>query len=239
MALDENGRFLAMRVDILGNLGAYLCMFAPYIPWLGASMATGTYDIGALHARVRGVYTHTVPVDAYRGAGRPEAAYVLERLVDVCARELNLDPAEIRARNFVKPRRCPIHTLTDRDYDVGDFEGAMRACLAKADYAGFDARAEASKRAGKVRGFGFASYIECTAWGDGEEGSVALEQGRDAHRRHRHAVERAGARDRLCAGRLANISTCRWSASRSCRATPTSSPPATAPAARARFPSAR
>ncbi len=86
MALDANGRFLALRVDILGNLGAYLSLFAPYIPWLGASMATGCYHIDALHARVRGIYTHTVPVDAYRGAGRPEAAYVLERLVDACAR---------------------------------------------------------------------------------------------------------------------------------------------------------
>ena len=175
MAMDENGKFLALRVDILGNLGAYLSMFAPYIPWLGASMATGTYNIGALHARVRGVYTHTVPVDAYRGAGRPEAAYVLERLVDVCAREMKLDPAEIRTRNFIKQAEMPFHTLTDRDYDVGDFEGAMRACLAKADRSGFEARAAASKRAGKARGFGFASYIECTAWGDGEEGSVTLQ----------------------------------------------------------------
>jgi carbon-monoxide dehydrogenase large subunit len=176
MALDENGRFLALRVDILGNLGAYVSMFAPYIPWLGASMATGPYDIGALHARVRGIYTHTVPVDAYRGAGRPEAAYVLERLVDLCARELGLDPAEIRARNFVKPAQMPFHTLTDRDYDVGDFEGAMRACLKKADRDGFEARAAASRARGKARGFGFASYIECTAWGDGEQGSVTLEK---------------------------------------------------------------
>ncbi len=91
MALDGEGRFLALRVDILGNLGAYLSMFAPYIPWLGASMATGCYHIDALHARVRGIYTHTVPVDAYRGAGRPEAAYVLERLVDACARKLGAD----------------------------------------------------------------------------------------------------------------------------------------------------
>jgi carbon-monoxide dehydrogenase large subunit len=174
MAMDENGKFLALRVDILGNLGAYLSMFAPYIPWLGASMATGTYAIGALHARVRGVYTHTVPVDAYRGAGRPEAAYVLERLVDVCAREMGLDPAEIRARNFIKQSQMPYHTLTDRDYDVGDFEGAMRACLAKADRAGFEARAAASRANGKARGFGFSSYIECTAWGEGEEGSVSL-----------------------------------------------------------------
>ena len=72
MALDADGRFLAMRVDILGNLGAYLSQFGPYIPWLGATMATGTYDIATLHARCRGIYTHTVPVDAYRGAGRPE-----------------------------------------------------------------------------------------------------------------------------------------------------------------------
>ena len=174
MAMDDNGRFLALRVDILGNLGAYLSMFAPYIPWLGASMATGTYDIGALHARVRGIYTHTVPVDAYRGAGRPEAAYVLERLVDLCAREMKLDPAEIRARNFIKPAQMPFHTLTDRDYDVGDFEGAMRACLKKADRDGFEARAAASRARGKARGFGFASYVECTAWSDNEEGSVAL-----------------------------------------------------------------
>jgi carbon-monoxide dehydrogenase large subunit len=174
MAMDENGKFLALRVDILGNLGAYLSMFAPYIPWLGASMATGTYAIGELHARVRGVYTNTVPVDAYRGAGRPEAAYVLERLVDVCAREMGLDPADIRARNFIRSAQMPFHTLTDRDYDVGDFEGAMRACLEKADRAGFSARADASKRSGKARGFGFASYIECTAWGEGEEGAVTL-----------------------------------------------------------------
>jgi carbon-monoxide dehydrogenase large subunit len=174
MAMDAQGRFLAMRVDILGNLGAYLSMFAPYIPWLGASMATGCYDIEALHARVRGVYTHTVPVDAYRGAGRPEAAYVLERLVDVCARVAGVPPDEIRARNFIKPALMPYHTLTNRDYDVGDFEGAMRACLLKADYAGFEARAAESRARGCARGFGIASYIECTAWGEGEQGSVEL-----------------------------------------------------------------
>ena len=179
MALDSGGRFLALRVDILGNLGAYLSMFAPYIPWLGASMATGSYHIDALYARVRGVYTHTVPVDAYRGAGRPEAAYVLERLVDACAHKLGMAPDELRARNFVKPEQMPYHTHTDRDYDVGDFEGAMRACLKKADYATFPRRVEDAKRKGKIRGFGFASYIECTAWGEGEEGSVALDRNGD------------------------------------------------------------
>ena len=179
MAMDSQGRFLAMRVDILGNLGAYLHMFAPYIPWLGASMATGCYHVDALHARVRGIYTHSVPVDAYRGAGRPEAAYVLERLVDVCARAVGVGADEIRARNFVKPAQMPYHTHTNRDYDVGDFEGAMRACLAKADYAGFDRRFEDSRKRGAIRGFGISSYIECTAWGDGEEGSVELEKNGD------------------------------------------------------------
>jgi carbon-monoxide dehydrogenase large subunit len=176
MALDSHGRFLAMRVDIYGNLGAYLSQFAPYIPWLGASMATGPYDIRSLHARVRGIYTHTVPVDAYRGAGRPEAAYLLERLVDTCARELKMPREEIRALNFVKPNQMPYKTVTDRTYDVGEFEAAMRASLAKAGYTDFDSRAAQSKQHGKLRGFGFSSYIECTAWGSGEEGSVALEK---------------------------------------------------------------
>ena len=179
MAMDSQGRFLAMRVDILGNLGAYLHMFAPYIPWLGASMATGCYHVDALHARVRGIYTHSVPVDAYRGAGRPEAAYVLERLVDVCARAVGVAPDEIRARNFVKSAQMPYHTHTNRDYDVGDFEGAMRVCLAKADHAGFDRRYGDARERGAIRGFGISSYIECTAWGDGEEGSVELEKNGD------------------------------------------------------------
>src|ERR1700727_1412026 len=179
MALDSNGRFLALRVDILGNLGAYLSLFAPYIPWLGASMATGCYHIDALHARVRGIYTHTVPVDAYRGAGRPEAAYVLERLVDACAHKLGIAPEELRARNFVKPDQMPYHTHTDRDYDVGDFEGAMRACLKKADQSGFKRRVGETRARGKIRGFGFASYVECTAWGEGEEGSVGLDRNGD------------------------------------------------------------
>jgi carbon-monoxide dehydrogenase large subunit len=179
MALDSEGRFLALRVDILGNLGAYVSMFAPYIPWLGATMATGPYHIDALYARCRGIYTHTVPVDAYRGAGRPEAAYVLERLVDACAHKLGIAPEELRARNFVKPDQMPYHTHTDRDYDVGDFEGAMRACLKKADQSGFKRRVEDARARGKIRGFGFASYIECTAWGEGEEGSVGLERNGD------------------------------------------------------------
>jgi carbon-monoxide dehydrogenase large subunit len=175
MALDAEGRFLALKIDIVGGLGAYPSQYGPYIHYLGATMATGPYDIGAFHARVRGVYTHTTPVDAYRGAGRPEAAYVLERLVDACAREMKMDRADIRAANFIAPAQMPYKTATGRTYDVGEFEGAMRQALAKADVAGFAARADASKKAGRLRGLGFASYIECTAWGDGEEGKISLD----------------------------------------------------------------
>ncbi len=175
MALDAKGRFLALKIDIVGGLGAYPSQYGPYIHYLGATMATGPYDIRAFHARVRGVYTHTTPVDAYRGAGRPEAAYVLERLVDACAREMKMDRADIRAANFIALAQMPYKTATGRTYDVGEFEGAMRQALAKADVTGFAARADASKKAGRLRGLGFASYIECTAWGDGEEGKVSLD----------------------------------------------------------------
>jgi aerobic carbon-monoxide dehydrogenase large subunit len=176
MALDRQGRFLALRADILGNLGAYPSQYGPFIPWQGATMATGPYKIDCLYARTRGIYTHTVPVDAYRGAGRPEAAYVLERLVDRCARELGLSQEAIRLLNFVPREAMPYKTQTDRTYDVGDFGGALRQCMQKADVAGFDKRAAESSSRGALRGLGVASYIECTAWGDGEIGALSLER---------------------------------------------------------------
>jgi carbon-monoxide dehydrogenase large subunit len=175
MALDETGKFLALRLDIVGNIGAYASQFGPFIHWLGASMATGPYHIPELYVSVRGVYTNTVPVDAYRGAGRPEAAYVLERLVDQCARALKIGRDEIRAKNFISSGQMPYKTLTGRTYDVGDFAGAMRSALSAADWAGFDTRAKAAKERKRIRGIGSASYIECTAWGAGETGIVSLE----------------------------------------------------------------
>ena len=239
MALDKAGRFLALRVDILGNLGAYLSQFTPYIPWLGASMATGPYDIGALHARVRGVYTHTVPVDAYRGAGRPEAAYVLERLVDRCARTLELAPEEIRARNLIKAAQMPYRTPTDRTYDVGEFEATLRACLAKADHAGFAARAEdvAFARAHPRR-----RHVDLYRM-------HRLGRSRNGRRRSSNppatspsssARSRTGRAMRRPMPRWSrNISTCRCRGSKSCRATPTASRAASAPGRRGRFRSAR
>ncbi len=114
VAMDEKGRFLALSLDIVADMGAYLSCYAPYIPWLGVGMAQGVYDIPVGHVRLRGVYTNTVPVDAYRGAGRPEAAYVIERLVDAAARETGIAPDVIRKRNFIKPKAMPYTTRPAR-----------------------------------------------------------------------------------------------------------------------------
>ncbi len=175
-ALDDKGRLLAMRFDLTGNLGAYLSQYGPYIHYLGATMLTGVYATPAIFARVRGVFTNTVPVDAYRGAGRPEAAYVLERLADECAAACGLPPEKFRALNFIKPVQMPYKTpLGGRRYDTGDFAGHMARALEAADKAGFRAREKAARKQGKLRGFGFATYIECTAWGSGEEVQARLE----------------------------------------------------------------
>jgi aerobic carbon-monoxide dehydrogenase large subunit len=176
VAMDKSGRFLAMRFDILGNIGAYASQFGPYIPFLGGTMMTGVYRTPALHVRVRGVYTNTVPVDAYRGAGRPEAAYLLERLVDRAARETGLKPEQIRRRNFISPKAMPYTTpIGDRTYDTGDFDQHMTRAIEAADWAGFKDRQRAARKEGKIRGIGMATYIECTAWGEGEDVEIRLE----------------------------------------------------------------
>jgi carbon-monoxide dehydrogenase large subunit len=160
LALDEKGRFLALDVDLIADMGAYLSAYAPYIPFLGAGMSPGVYDIPACHVRVRGVYTNTVPVDAYRGAGRPEAAYVIERLVDAAARELNIAPDALRKRNFIKPKAMPYKTATEKLYDTGDFAAHLQRAQQMADWDGFRKRAAASKKQGLLRGIGVATYIE-------------------------------------------------------------------------------
>jgi aerobic carbon-monoxide dehydrogenase large subunit len=174
MAMDANGKFLAMRVDLLANMGAYLSQYAPHIPDGGLTMSTGLYDIPALYAYCRGVYTNTVPVDAYRGAGRPEAAYLVERLVDVCGRDTGLGPVEIRRRNFIKPSMLPYETKGGRIYDSGEFDGHLDKALTLAKYSDFPARAAAAKVAGKVRGIGFATYVEACAFPGKEGATVTL-----------------------------------------------------------------
>ena len=176
MAMDANGKFLAMRVDLLANMGAYLSQYAPYIPDGGITMSTGLYDIPALYAFCRGIYTNTVPVDAYRGAGRPEAAYLIERLVDVCGRDTGLGPVEIRKRNFIQPSMLPYETKGGRIYDSGEFDGHLDKALSLAKYTDFPARAAAAKAAGKVRGIGFATYVEACAFPGTEGATVTLNE---------------------------------------------------------------
>ena len=176
VAMDGAGKFLAMRFDIIGDLGAYLSQYGPYIPYLGGTMMTGVYRTPALHVRVRGVYTNTVPVDAYRGAGRPEAAYLLERLVDRAAREIGMKPDVLRRKNFIPTTAMPYKTpIGDRTYDTGDFNQHMTQAMVAADWDGFRERRRASRKAGRIRGIGLATYIECTAWGSGEDVAVRLE----------------------------------------------------------------
>ncbi len=173
-ALDERGKILGLRVTLYSDMGSHLHQFAPGIPWIGASMSTGLYDIKNLYIDVIGVYTHTVPTDAYRGAGRPEAAYVLERLVDKTAHELGVSPAEFRRLNFISPEALPYKTPTGRLYDTGDFSGHLDRALEKSDWAGFEAREAESRARGKFRGIGMATYIEACAFSGSEEANLEL-----------------------------------------------------------------
>jgi carbon-monoxide dehydrogenase large subunit len=161
LALDDELRFTGLSVEIIANMGAYLSNFAPEIPtFSGAVMHSGVYAIPAIHVVSTGVFTNTVPVDAYRGAGRPEAAYALERLIDVAARRLGVTPDELRRRNFIRPAAMPHTTPLGLVYDSGDFGRNMQDALAAADAAGFAARRAESRARGRYRGLGHAVYIE-------------------------------------------------------------------------------
>ncbi|MEJ2378428.1 MAG: xanthine dehydrogenase family protein molybdopterin-binding subunit [Pseudolabrys sp.] len=176
LALDEQNRFLALELDIIADMGAYLSCFAPYIPWLGVGMATGVYDIPAAHVRLRATYSNTVPVDAYRGAGRPEASYLIERAVDAAARELGVAPDALRRKNFIKPKAMPYTTPTGKVYDSGDFAGTLARGQETADWSGFSKRASESKRAGKLRGIGLATYVEACGGNGPETATISLDR---------------------------------------------------------------
>jgi carbon-monoxide dehydrogenase large subunit len=161
LALDADGKFLGLRVQTLANMGAYLSTFAPSIPtYLYATLLAGQYTTPAIYAEVKAVFTHTVPVDAYRGAGRPEACYLIERIVENAARELGIDKTELRRRNFIPPTAMPYDTPVALQYDCGLFEKNLDQALALIDYQGFPARKAEAKARGKLRGIGLASYIE-------------------------------------------------------------------------------
>jgi aerobic carbon-monoxide dehydrogenase large subunit len=169
LGFDAGHRIVGMRVVTTANMGAYCNLFAPFIP-TGAALKVlpGVYDIKSLVYRVKGVLTNTTPVDAYRGAGRPESIYLMERLMDAAARELGLEPTELRRRNFIAPSAMPFKTVAGETYDSGEFARVMDAAMAAADWAGFARRGDEAKAHGLRRGIGMAYYIESTM-GDPQE----------------------------------------------------------------------
>jgi carbon-monoxide dehydrogenase large subunit len=159
MAFDSDHRITALKVDTIANLGAYMSLFSSAVPtYLYATLLSGQYDIPAIHANVRTVYTNTVPVDAYRGAGRPEATYLLERTMETAARELGISPAELRRKNFI--RSFPHQTPVIMNYDAGDYDASLEAAMEAADWDGFPARRTEAQSRGMRRGIGMSCYIE-------------------------------------------------------------------------------
>jgi len=176
LGLDENNRFTALDVEITANLGGYLSGFATFIPTAaGARMYQGLYSTPAVAVKSRGYFTNTVPVDAYRGAGRPEAAYLVERLVDKAAFDLGIAAEELRRINFITPEEIPFQTALGDTYDSGDFNGHMTKAMERADWAGFPARKAESAKAGKLRGIGLACYVEACGGGGDETANVTVE----------------------------------------------------------------
>ncbi|KAF0676795.1 xanthine dehydrogenase family protein molybdopterin-binding subunit [Profundibacterium mesophilum] len=159
LALDAENNFTALRTLTHANMGAYLSTFAPSVPtWLHGTLMAGNYKTPLIYVNVKAVFTNTVPVDAYRGAGRPEATYQLERVIDKAARELGVDPVTLRRQNFIT--EFPYATPVAVEYDTGDYNATMDKLEEIGDFAGFEGRAEESKRRGKLRGLGINSYIE-------------------------------------------------------------------------------
>ncbi|HEY7657254.1 MAG TPA: xanthine dehydrogenase family protein molybdopterin-binding subunit [Burkholderiales bacterium] len=176
LALDADGKFLAIRFDDRADLGAYGATFGTFIATRNLTITMGgVYRVPALYARTRLAYTNTVPVSAYRGAGRPDIAYAIERLVDYTAAEHGFDPVELRRKNLIPQSAMPYKTPNAGTYDSGDFEGVMDDALKRAGWSGFPARRAAARRAGKLRGIGIATYLEAGGAGAVPKDQVAVE----------------------------------------------------------------
>ncbi|MFT6557547.1 xanthine dehydrogenase family protein molybdopterin-binding subunit [Sneathiella sp.] len=161
MAFDNDGHILGFRVATKANMGAYLSTFASAVPtYLYATLLNGQYKMPCIYAEVQAGFTNTTPVDAYRGAGRPEATYVVERMMERAARDLNMDPTELRMKNFIQPDAYPYETPVIMTYDSGDYPLTMNTAKDMIDYSGFEARKAKSAANGKLRGIGSAAYIE-------------------------------------------------------------------------------
>jgi aerobic carbon-monoxide dehydrogenase large subunit len=179
LALDADDRFTALSIEMVCDMGAYLSAFAPYIPYVGAVMLPGVYDFAACFIRIAAAFTNTLPVDAYRGAGRPEAAYLIERLIDAAARDIGAAPETLRRRNFIKPKAMPYTTPTGKVYDSGEFAAHMGRAQEIIDWKGFGKRVAQSKKAQKLRGIGMATYIEACGSNGPDAATVRLES--DGH----------------------------------------------------------
>ncbi len=161
LALDSSGKFLGLREKTYANMGGYLSTLAPLIPtYLHSTLMAGVYTTPMIYSNIIAVFTNTVPVDAYRGAGRPEATYILERLVDRAAREMGIDQVEIRRKNFIQPDQFPYQTPVALEYDSGDYEATLVSALEGADVDGFETRKAEAAKNGKLRGLGYSTYIE-------------------------------------------------------------------------------
>lgn len=178
LAAKRDGRITGLRIHIRANLGAYHQIAAPLIPTLTALMQTGVYDIQNARTVIDGIFTNTTPVDAYRGAGRPEAAYYIERMVDILAAELGMDPTEVRRKNFIPKDAFPYKTVTGLEYDSGNYEAALDRALAMVDYQGFRREQEQARQQGRLLGIGFASWVEICGFGPSRAGPGMWESGK-------------------------------------------------------------
>ena len=175
LALDANAKILGLKVNTTANLGAYLSNFAPFVATAaGVSMLVGCYSIPTAYVNVQGVFTNTAPVDAYRGAGRPEAIYAIERLIDVAAYDLGLAPDEIRRRNFIPGNAMPYDTSLGSTYDSGEFQQNLDDAIKFSNWQDFNKRKEKAKIRGKLRGIGLATYIERCAGGSPEQARLEV-----------------------------------------------------------------
>jgi len=172
LALDAKGKFLGLRVSLVANIGAYLSPMGPFIPTRSTDLVSGLYTTPAIAINVKGVCTNTVPVCAYRGAGRPEASYLIERLVDAAAREMNMTPDKIRRINLIPEKSIPYTSPTKLTFDSGEFEKVMDLAMADADWKGFAKRRKESRKRGMLRGIGMATYTERCGGGFPETASI-------------------------------------------------------------------
>ena len=215
LALDASGKFLGLRVRTLANMGAYLSTFASAVPtYLYATLLSGPYDFPAIYAEVKAIFTNTVAIDAYRGAGRPEATYLLERLVDKAARQLGVDRIELRRKNIIRADQFPYQTPVALPYDIGDYHATLDLALAADDYPNYAERKAATPpSAASCAGFGISTYIEaCGIAPSALAGALGARAGlyeaapsastrRAGDGVHRHAQPRPGPRDHVRAAR--------------------------------------